>query len=379
MKETILTIWKIEGKAHQVASVQDDKEKETNLSNLTIQIHDDPNEDLYEQWVEWDFITFHEGIHHSVLEALAHFQHKDTQQWSISNQNGVFGSLINDIGHLFKTIMARPLFKSSHYFSIGFQHTSSIRVTWRILHILLSAVFFHQQHTSTKYLQPYIIHPADTWLTDDHLELLRLMIDHNKMVLPNHIKATPSKTTICLNTFFYPKLKEDQNEALHWLQIILERKDLLTHSGDLLLEELLIPINFENQHWILVTIDVKHGCYFAINPYCPEDPTEFELSIASFITDALLRRFQLKPPQFTHRSPNNIQYLPIQLPNDTINCGVYVSMYMIIYSFGTFNQPYIGNLLIPPTIDECRVLMTAWMLKGEIFFPKHSDRDELHY
>jgi len=43
-------------------------------------------------------------------------------------------------------------------------------------------------------------------------------------------------------------------------------------------------------------------------------------------------------------------------------------MYLVIYAFGTFQPPYIGNLLIPKTIDECRVIITAWFLKEEISF-----------
>ena len=102
------------------------------------------------------------------------------------------------------------------------------------------------------------------------------------------------------------------------VQIILQTKNLFTYSAQLLLEELLVPINLNNQHWILVTIDVKHCWYFAINPYHPEHPTEFELSIASFITDAVSREFNLQTTQFIHRSPNNIHHLPIQLPHDTL-------------------------------------------------------------
>ena len=253
-------------------------------------------------------------------------------------------------------------------FSIGLQHTASIQVTWKIWHILLSAIHFHHHHPTTKYLQPSIICPSDNWLTDEHLGLLHLMIDNNKIILPEHIDVTLSKTTMCLNTFFFSKLIDDEYEALEWLEISLKRKDLLTHSGHILIEELLIPINLNNQHWILVTIDVKHHCYYAINPYNPLLPTTFELSIASFITEALSRKFNLQVQKFTDRSPNNVHNLPIQLPSDTINCGVYVSMYLVIYAFGTFQQPYIGNLLIPKTIDECRVMITAWFLKGEIFF-----------
>ena len=157
------------------------------------------------------------------------------------------------------------------------------------------------------------------------------MVGNDKLVLPHHINATFSKNTICLGTFFYRKLQEDQTEALEWLQIILQTKNLVTCSGQLLLEEVRVPINLNNQHWILVTIDVKHCCYFAIiNTYRPEHPTEFELSIPSFITDALSREFNLQTNKFINRSPNNVHHLSIQLPHDTINCGVYVSMYLIM-------------------------------------------------
>ena len=157
-------------------------------------------------------------------------------------------------------------------------------------------------------------------------------------------------------------------QKIQYVWVCSSIQHLLTCSGQLLLEEPLVPINLNNQHWILVAIDVKHCCYFAINPYRPEHPTEFELPIASFITDTLLREFNLQTTQFIHRSPNNIHHLLIQLPHDTINCGVFVSMYLITYAFGFFQQPFIGNL-IPKSSDECRVLMMFWFLKGEIFFP----------
>ena len=82
-------------------------------------------------------------------------------------------------------------------------NTSSIQVTWRRVHILFSAVNLNQKHESTQYLQPNIIQPADTWLTDEHIELLRLMVDNNKLVLPSHANATFSKNTICFCVFFY--------------------------------------------------------------------------------------------------------------------------------------------------------------------------------
>ena len=76
---------------------------------------------------------------------------------------------------------------------MGLQHTCGIQVTWRTLHILLSAVNFNQKYDSTQYLQPNIIQPADTWLSDEHIELLCLMVDNDKLVLPSHANVTFKK------------------------------------------------------------------------------------------------------------------------------------------------------------------------------------------
>ena len=94
-----------------------------------------------------------------------------------------------------------------------------------------------------------------------------------------------------------------------------------------------------------MTIDVKHHCDYSNNPqaYNPLLSTMFELSIVAFITEARSRKFNL---QAQKRLPSNVHNLSIQLLNDTINCGVYVSMHLMIYTFDTFQQPYIGNLLI---------------------------------
>ena len=82
-------------------------------------------------WTIWTkgamwFISFHKGIHHSVLQVLTIFQQRDAVQLNIKNARGVFAPLIHEIGHMFRIIMARPLFKWSYSFSMGLQHTSSI-------------------------------------------------------------------------------------------------------------------------------------------------------------------------------------------------------------------------------------------------------------
>ena len=128
MKKHLIAIWESHGKTPKLASVQ----KEQACTNPSIQIDAEESLERFEQWVQWGFISFHKGIHHSVLQVLTNFQKQDDLQWNITNASGVFGSLVHEIGHIFRIIMALPLFRSSYYFSMGLQHTSSIQVTWRI-------------------------------------------------------------------------------------------------------------------------------------------------------------------------------------------------------------------------------------------------------
>ena len=69
-------------------------------------------------------------------------------------------------------------------------------------------------------------------------------------------------------SFFFPKFQDTPEEALDWSRNFLNCYDLLL-PHKCLLEELWIPINLGNQHWILVTVDFVHGTYFAINPIHP--------------------------------------------------------------------------------------------------------------
>ena len=169
---------------------------------------------------------------------------------------------------------------------------------------------------------------------------------------------------VCLDSFFFPKLQDTPEESLDWLRNLLNCYDLL-FPHKCLLEELWIPINLVNQHWILVTVDFVHGTYFAINPIHPNNPTVQEISIADFIADSIWQEFGFESNRFVLRSPNHIHRLPVQF--DGIYCEVYMCMYMVIYAFGSFLNPYIGDLL-PKSIDECRFLMLCWLLKGKIFF-----------
>ena len=127
----------------------------------------------------------------------------------------------------------------------------------------------------------------------------------------------------------------------------------------------LIPINLSNTHWILIHFDLKNSTFFPINPYHPQNPSIYEIQIAGEMALKISQQYGLQEPVL--RSPDYCHCLPVQHPSDSINCGVYVCLYMVIHVFGSFSKKNVGNLL-PATIDQCRFLILSWMLRGEIFF-----------
>jgi hypothetical protein len=141
-----------------------------------------------------------------------------------------------------------------------------------------------------------------------------------------------------MNSFFARKMLDDPADALDWLRHTLYRHDLLFDHA-LLLEELCVPVNLTNTHWIMVFIDLKHGTLFPINPYHPTAPTDQAQQLGYRIAVAIADEFGLRKPVM--RSHDYCQRLPAQKPSDYINCGVYVCLYMVLYAFGSLSKHYI--------------------------------------
>ena len=181
----------------------------------------------------------------------------------------------------------------------------------------------------------------------------------------SHVSKIFSPTSVCLSTFFYPKLRVDPKVALSWLTNTLNDQNLL-FGKKFDVKEILIPVNLNDSHWILVFLNLNNLTFFAINPYHPNCPDQMESDIAKFIAESVGNEFAR--PSFKERRPNHIYSLPIQEHEDSINCGVYVSLYMVIYSFGSDIDENIAERL-PENIDECRMLILGWFLRGLIYFP----------
>ena len=128
---------------------------------------------------------------------------------------------------------------------------------------------------------------------------------------------------------------DEPDDDLDWQNYTLKQKHpVFDHK--LLLEELCIPINLTNTHWILIHLDLKNNTCFPINPYHPQNPSIDEIQTAGEIALKILQQYGLQEPEL--RSPYYCHCLPVQHPSDSINCGVYVCLYMVIYAFGSFSK-----------------------------------------
>ena len=104
------------------------------------------------------------------------------------------------------------------------------------------------------------------------------------------------------------------NRDLRWLNYSLMRQDLL-FDHKLLLEELWIPINLSNTHWILIYLDLKNSTFFSINPYHPQNPSIYEVQIAREIALKFSQQYGLqepvlRSPDYCHCLPYNIHRIP---------------------------------------------------------------------
>jgi hypothetical protein len=270
------------------------------------------------------------------------------------------GPFLEKIGQLFSVFSEKDLY----LYTETDRHK---RLTYRMVHILISGVHIDPCDRTTIQFHLQNFEPKETWLLDDHFDLIQTLIRGKRLVQPSHDINTQlrfSSTSVCINTYFYPKLLVDPVEAFQWFRAALFDQDLLSDAG-LKAEEVLIPVNLNCSHWILIFLDIKHLTCFAINPKHPTAPTSMESSIARFIARCVSREFGLGI--FTERSPDYVHQLPVQKSSDGINCGVYIAIYAVIYSFGSFHPEFMGKLF-PEHIDKCRLLLLGWMLCGNIYF-----------
>jgi hypothetical protein len=333
-------------------------------SALTIESSQE-TQNNWEESVDQDFIIFHKGINKSVHLAIQHFQQLNLNTLFLyCNSNGVYGSLVEAVGKLIQSICEQPLHKSMYYYSFGIAGIGSFDIRFQMFQILIAGIRFEKRDETSQKLLQYS-NGEDKYLTDEHIEAIRYMIQGQRIVTQK-MYPLRKKNTLIVNSFFVELLEENQETAFNCLVSLMKASHIYDDTR-FLVEELLIPINVGNNHWILGLICFRDQTYYVLDPFCPSSPTEHKLEIVQRVILEVKKMFTNLLPEnliFTASAPKNVKYLPIQ--RDGYNCGTYISIYMLIYSIQQPNEPFIGRFL-PDSIDECRFLMLTWILRGEIF------------
>ena len=227
----------------------------SSLENLTINIEDDTQK--WEKEIRWPFITLNSDLLPDLAVVLRDFQQiQSPTMLSLLDEQGIFGTLVDKIARIMQAINCQPFKEYTYLFSLGSFVTGGVQLRYKLLHILLSGISFHKTKTFPELRPPRFIQ-SNSWLIDEHIEVIRLLLLNKKVLRSSQGGQRLSKTSICMNSFFSRKLLDDPEDAIDWLRSTLFRHDLLFDHA-LLLKKLCIPVNLANTRWTMIFIDLKH-------------------------------------------------------------------------------------------------------------------------
>jgi hypothetical protein len=109
-------------------------------------------------------------------------------------------------------------------------------------------------------------------------------------------------------------------------------------------------------------------------------PPKRELQMAEYVASCIWNEFGLDLPEFRSDTFDYLADLPSQSSSDSINCGVYVCYFMVFLMLNQDGRIFFKDNL-PASIDQCRLLLMAWILRGEIFFvePLYAEDDQVSF
>lgn len=178
------------------------------------------------------------------------------------------------------------------------------------------------------------------WLNDELFQYFTEMVSNNDKLLSS---AEPSrKRSRIFNTFFYTKLISASGSYSY------EAVAGWTRTLDIFeLDKILIPINVDNQHWIVVMVSMTKKLIQLYDPMGGHnsDPEPYFHQILRFLSDEHLdKKGGAVLPEFSSwRLVLQDTQLPMQ-PN-AYDCGVFVSAF--IY-FSVLNLPFHRDSGIDP-------------------------------
>lgn len=228
------------------------------------------------------------------------------------------------------------------------QFTDIDGVTTDTINTLLHGVYLN--HNTQRRIN-IVYDERKAWLQDQHIEIFRLLLSQ-KFNCPSF---TSLQTPIMLSSQIYKELHiaDDKNECKVRLKEYLIKKGIL-YQDHIQFEEILLPVNLNNNHWILFYINTHSHTYCPINPFSPSQPQENDLLIAN----TFMKDFTeiLGAPEYFPTVPQITLHFPKQI--DGFNCGIYI----LLYTLGFFTPNLVTKEGFPFTPMEYRVWMAAWFL-----------------
>ena len=148
-------------------------------------------------------------------------------------------------------------------------------------------------------------------------------------------------------------ITKDKTKCVQQFREDFESKGILK-GNNILYKEILLPVNINENHWILLYINISNLTHCPINPFCPLLPQKNDvLKAKEFMTDFAnilgTQNYHLEVPQLA-------SYFPKQ--EDGFNCG----MYVLLYILGFISPNLVTEEGFPLTVMEYRVLMAGWFL-----------------
>jgi hypothetical protein len=228
------------------------------------------------------------------------------------------------------------------------QFTDIDGVTLDTINTLLHGVYLNQ---NTQKRINIVFDEPKAWLQDQHIEIFRLLLSQKS----NYPILTPQQTPIMLSSQIYRELHiaGDKTICKTRLREYLVQKGVL-NQDQIQFEEILLPVNLNDNHWVLFYINTHSHTYCPINPFSPSQPQENDLLTAK----TFMKDFTeiLGAPEYFPTVPQLTLHFPQQV--DGFNCGIYILLYILSF----FTPDLVTKDGFPFTAMQYRVWMAAWFL-----------------
>ena len=130
-------------------AAQENKENEpgkTNVINNNLFISIPQETEKWEKLIQWPFITHNKDLTEDLLTLLHNFQTLfNPITLTIHNSKVIHGTLLDEISEIINLFNKQPFHNKSYLCSLGSYNSESVRLSYRILHILISGIQFHHK------------------------------------------------------------------------------------------------------------------------------------------------------------------------------------------------------------------------------------------